>query len=83
MEDINNQELLLINQNKSKKSNNINEVEIFIGIVNAVREQTLEYVLHKINEFESMEEFKKKMQEYLYNVHKQNMDLVDNAINGN
>ena len=60
-----------------------NDAEIFMGIVNTVREQTLEYILHKVNKYKTIEEFKKQLKKELNTIHNQNMDMVDKNINGN
>jgi len=63
-------------------NNGVNDTEVFIGIVNTVREQTIEYILHKINKHKTIESFKKQLKDELDKIHKKNMEMIDKNING-
>ena len=63
--------------------NGFNDTEVFVGIVNTVREQTLEYILHKLNKHNTVESFKKQLKDELDAIHNKNMKMVDKNINGN
>ena len=69
-------------EKNNENSNGINDTEIFIGIVNTVREQTIEYILHKMNRHKTIDSFKEQLKSELDCLHKKNMEMVDKNING-
>ena len=51
------------------------------NITNHIREQILEYALWRANQANSLEDFKKAIQKDLQNIHKKNMEHINNEIN--
>lgn len=61
----------------------MSDKEFAVRLTNTVREQMLEYVLWKVVQYPTYEEFREGIKKELCHIHEKNMNHVDVAINGN
>jgi len=66
-------------ESSSLARKNINN-GFFQHVVDGVREQTLEYLLYKIDEYDTLADFKKAIKEDIANLHKHNMKNLEDVI---
>ena len=59
----------------------IDDNQFFIRMADVIREQTLEYILWKIAQYETFKEFKEGIKKELCNLHSKNMKNMEKEIN--
>jgi hypothetical protein len=56
------------------------ESEFISSVIDAIREQTLTYILYKANKFKTLEDFKEQVLKELSSLHDRNMERIENFI---
>jgi len=59
----------------------IDDNQFFVRMVDVIREQTLEYILWKITQYDTFEDFKNGIKKELCNLHGKNMKNMEKEIN--
>jgi hypothetical protein len=67
---------LRVRNMKDKPNNDV----FFQHVVDGVREQTLEYLLYKINNYKTIEELKEAIKSDIASLHKHNMKTLEDVI---
>lgn len=65
-----------------QKNKKIDDKDFIIRLVETVREQMLEYILWKLTQYKTYEEFREGIKKELCHLHEKNMKKIDRDING-
>jgi len=74
--------IVVVGRNK-KMEKKLNDKEFIIRITQIIREQMLEYILWKITQYDSFQDFKEGIKKELCKLHEKNMKTINDDINGN